>query len=318
MSVCLEARLLNIPTNITPNSLKKKTLEFLPQIITLVKSKKIKIYAEQNFAELLWELQEKGFAGQRTSITELSLLIIEQLSLKTEYFTDAKGKIKHIRYHNDKVDELEIINSLFGPYHYFSHNTVLDIILNRVPQHYYVTSEQPASEYRERPILIQENIDQAFKIPQKVSQSVLYWNQKKIHLLRRRPEKKLSGVIRIRGRHCLMTNLERTMLDLVVRPDYAVGGAESILRGFIELRDSLNLENLYDYLITSQYLYPYHQSIGFYLQAAGYTVEQYKQFFQPAINLDFYLEYGMKQKIYNAKWKIYHPKNIVIDSIKPQ
>jgi hypothetical protein len=298
-----------------PYLLKKKILEFLPQIIAHVKSKSLNIYSSADFAYFLMELKEKGWAGHRAEVSELGQLIVEHLDLKTEIFADAKGKTQYVRYHNDEVDDMELIDSLLVSGQYFSHNTVLNIILDGKWQDYYVTTEQPANASRQRPVLVQENIDQAFKMAQKASQSVLYWNQQKIHFLRRRPETPLLGVVVILETSICMTNLERTMLDLVVRPDYADGGAEGILQAFIILRDSLDVEKLFEYLVAYRYLYPYHQAIGFYLQAAGYAAHQYERFSQLPMDLDFYLEYGMTEMIYNASWKIYYPKNLIVEGV---
>jgi hypothetical protein len=93
-----------------------------------------------------------------------------------------------------------------------------------------------------------------------------------------------------------------------VRPFYA-GGVFEVLKAFRLAHGKVSINKLTATLKKLNYKYPYHQAIGFYLEKAGV----YKK---PVINLlrkfpikyDFYLSYGMKDKDYSNKWRLFYPK----------
>jgi predicted transcriptional regulator of viral defense system len=74
-----------------------------------------------------------------------------------------------------------------------------------------------------------------------------------------------------------VTNLERTLIDITVRPDYA-GGVQNVLDAFRIARARLSVQTLISTLDQLSYLYPYAQAIGFLLQHAGYDDDCLKPF----------------------------------------
>ena len=54
--------------------------------------------------------------------------------------------------------------------------------------------------------------------------------------------------------------------------------------------------------------YPYHQSIGFLLERAGLSEADLKKFLKLVTDFDFFLDYGLKRPVYDAKWKLYYPR----------
>ena len=58
------------------------------------------------------------------------------------------------------------------------------------------------------------------------------------------------------------------------------------------------------------YLYPYHQAIGFYMQQAGYAPKQYERLKEPGLNFDFYLGHDIRDRDYSAEWRLFYPKGM--------
>ena len=56
------------------------------------------------------------------------------------------------------------------------------------------------------------------------------------------------------------------------------------------------------------YVYPYHQAIGFYMERAGYEVERLDRLKRLPITHDFYLGHGINEKTYDSSWRLYFPK----------
>jgi hypothetical protein len=59
------------------------------------------------------------------------------------------------------------------------------------------------------------------------------------------------------------------------------------------------------------YIYPYHQAIGYYIEKAGNyndaQIELLREKFK--FERDFYLTYQMKDTKYSKKWRLYYPNN---------
>ena len=56
------------------------------------------------------------------------------------------------------------------------------------------------------------------------------------------------------------------------------------------------------------YTYPYHQSIGFYLEKAGFGRKEVDLMRKVPIEFDFFLDYAMRQTEYNSRWRLNIPK----------
>lgn len=61
-----------------------------------------------------------------------------------------------------------------------------------------------------------------------------------------------------------MTKLERTLIDIAVRPNYA-GGVHHVLEAYAAAKSRVSVNVLLATLQKMEYVYPYHQVIGFYI-----------------------------------------------------
>lgn len=153
--------------------------------------------------------------------------------------------------------------------------------------------------------LLQENVDKAFSKPQRTSSEVYISKDNfKFFILHKKSESINVGVIDING--MAVTDVERTLIDSIVRPAYS-GGVFEVLNAFINAKEKIEAKKLDDYLEKLDYLYPYHQLIGFYMEKAGFEKSQLKPFQDKISNIDFYLTYNINNKEYDPKWKIYYP-----------
>lgn len=103
-----------------------------------------------------------------------------------------------------------------------------------------------------------------------------------------------------------VTTLERTLIDITVRPAYA-GGASAVARAYKAARERVDLTVVASLLREMEYLYPYHQSIGFYCERAGWPQTELEPFRRLPIEIDFYLTHGMKEPRRDPSWRVYFP-----------
>jgi predicted transcriptional regulator of viral defense system len=113
-----------------------------------------------------------------------------------------------------------------------------------------------------------------------------------------------SGPARVR-----VTNLERTLIDIAVRPFYA-GGVTEVLTAFERAQGKASANRLVALLRRLNYVYPYHQAIGFYMERAGYSDTALGLLRELPRNFDFYLTNQMRETDYVSQWRLHVPKGL--------
>tara|TARA_R110000868_G_scaffold240864_2_gene495457 strand:+ start:373 stop:1260 length:888 start_codon:yes stop_codon:yes gene_type:complete len=227
--------------------------------------------------------------------------------------------VQNHEYHNSKKQILRKTDCL--PFEvgltvkkegYLSNYSAMQIhqLTLQIPKTIYISEDKTSSnEHSGNIILEQSSVDKAFSKPQRIateSYKSEYDGFKYVYLQRKHKFSKI-GVIQING--LAVTDLERTLIDIAVRPAYS-GGAFQILEAYKNSRDKVNPSKISNYLDQLDYIYPYHQLVGFYLDLAGFGEEELKQFLDKKSNINFYQTYNLSNKKLNTKWGIYYPMGI--------
>ena len=143
-----------------------------------------------------------------------------------------------------------------------------------------------------------------------MSNNTAVWNDYKICILNGKFTNKL-GVIETQledKAKIFSTNVERTLIDITVRPAYS-GGVFEVLNAFRLAKEKVSINKLAATLKKLDYVYPYHQAIGFYVERSQcYKESQINLLKKIPIIYDFYLAHGMKEVEYSKEWKLYYPR----------
>ena len=199
------------------------------------------------------------------------------------------------------------------PASYLSHFTAVYVhdLTEQIPKTIYLNVEQP----RKAPLpkrLDQANIDAAFKLPMRRSKTVAKFGDFEICLLSSMGGLNL-GVVEAdqpEGQKIRLTNVERTLIDITVRPGYA-GGVFEVLKAFRNAKGKVSINKLTAMLKTIGYVYPYHQAIGFYLDRAGvYDESSIRLLRKIEMSHDFYLAHAMKDPVYSKEWRLFFPQGL--------
>lgn len=217
-----------------------------------------------------------------------------------------------VRYLWGDVSIYEIVLSLKTK-SYLTHYTAIyhHGLTDQIPKIIYLNFEQPM-KYQRNVILEQERIDTAFKRLVRKSKNIAKLNDYLITILNGKYTGQL-GVIEIEGPHnetIRVTNVERTLIDITVRPAYS-GGAYEVLNAFRLAKNRASINKLTAMLKKLNYIYPYHQAIGFYLDRAGvYKESQVNLLRKFEMKYDFYLTHNMRDMNYSREWRLYFPKGL--------
>ena len=216
------------------------------------------------------------------------------------------GKIK--KYAKVNVSEFEVALSLQSG-SYLSHYSAMYLhgLTENIPQTIYTNKEQ-SKKPRYGAGLTQENLDRAFSRPMRKTKQIAQYDRFKIYLLNGKYTGNLGVTNRDLGGIAIrITGLERTLIDAVVRPDYA-GGIEEVLKAFIAAKGKASVNKMLATLKGIDYMYPYHQAIGFYLEKAGYKENTLQLVEELGMEYNFYLTYQMTDKVLNDRWRLYVPR----------
>jgi predicted transcriptional regulator of viral defense system len=200
------------------------------------------------------------------------------------------------------------------PRGYYTHLSAmyLNSLLDYQPQYLYFNHEQRPRTTTGN--LEQGRIDNAFKKKQRITTSRTKYNGKEYWLLNGKQTGNY-GVISITIADQIqiaVTDLERTIIDITVRPAYA-GGVQSVLKAYKSAQPKISTLKLSATLRALNYVYPYYQSVGFYLETAGnYSQKDLQEFltYKP-FDYDFYLDYEMENPVYSERWRIYYPQDLM-------
>jgi hypothetical protein len=105
-----------------------------------------------------------------------------------------------------------------------------------------------------------------------------------------------------------VTCIERALIDAVVSPQYN-GGVASIPEYFLSAQKLLNVNKLLDIYRKLRFVYPYAQSIGFFLERAGMKRQAAKVRSAYPPRHQFYVDHSAKSSWrYDKRWMLYYPR----------
>jgi len=215
-----------------------------------------------------------------------------------------------VRYTWGEAPLFELVLSLQAD-SYLSHYTAMYLhdLTEQIPKTIYLNFEQRPKTYGVAN-LQQASIDSAFRRPMRTSKNIAVFKDYRICLLNSMGIGNL-GVVESQGpegERIRLTNVERTMIDITVRPGYS-GGVFEILNAYRNAKGKFSVNRLSAMLQQLNYVYPYHQAVGFYLERAGvYDEAAIKLLRRFEMNYDFYLAHGMQNPDYSKEWRLYFPK----------
>jgi predicted transcriptional regulator of viral defense system len=195
---------------------------------------------------------------------------------------------------------------------YFSHYTAASIhgLTEQIPKFIYLNSEQKKGN-SENSGLTQDRIDLAFKNRQRSTNNLAEYQDYTICLLNGMNTNNYGVENFFDGENTFkVTDIERTLIDIAVRPSYA-GGVFEVVKAYRKAKGkNVSINKLVSMLKHLKYTYPFHQAIGFYLEKSGYSENQINLLLDIPIEYNFYLTYQILDKDYSEKWKLFYPKGL--------
>jgi predicted transcriptional regulator of viral defense system len=272
-----------------------------------------KVYSQAQLAEILSKQRAYWRLAGRTTARDFIAFLERQGNLKANTFRAAKYGRETTRYSWGDASIYELGQSL-KTRGYLSHSTAVALhgLTDLIPKTLYLNVEQSPKPAPSGP-LTQHGIDQAFSRKQRQSNMTYDHDGWSVTIINGKNTDAL-GVEELVGpseERLRVTNLERTLIDIAVRPTYA-GGIFQVLEAYRAAKDRVSTNRLVATLKKLDYVYPYHQAIGFLMDRAGYGDKRSAMLRKLGLEHDFYLAHGVKQPEYSSEWRLFYPKGLEV------
>ena len=218
----------------------------------------------------------------------------------------------------EELSPYELAVSLFPDGYYCNLTAIYHHgLTNQVPNAVYVCHETiQANNRKQTDILSESRIRDAFiKPPRHTSFVIAFGGHDLVILDRERGSD--HGVVEVRRNSSpcpvgsRVAGLERALIDAVVAPHYN-GGITSLPAYFRAARSHFKVEEMLKVYSKLRFVYPYAQSIGFFLEHAGMReqADRVRKSYPPRHR--FYVDRSAKESwTYNERWMVFYPKGLV-------
>lgn len=281
------------------------------KIVAVLDNDGRRVFAKQDLVKLLQRHRDDWWILSGTTPNNFLSYLEEALKLRKTTLQGPTHDQKFTRYLWRDPSPLEVAASLRSNA-YLCHSSAVFVhgLTEQLPRVLYVNYEQSVKP-RSSGGLTQSALDRAFRGKQRESTFAFEYDGFKFILLSGKNTKNLEVQTATlpAGGKVEVTSLERTLIDIAVRPTYA-GGAYQVLDAYRSAKDHVSVGRVLAILKKLDYVYPYHQAIGFYLESAGLEEKQTERLRDLGLRYNFYLTHGMKEMVYSDRWQLFHPKGM--------
>jgi len=270
------------------------------------------VYTYSDLAKVLSDNRANWRLAGRMTVTEFIRFLKEKGNLREITLEPERKDWLRVseltRYTWDVVSPYLVALSI-KPRSYLSHGTAVFLhgLTEQISNTLYVNSEQRPKPHSAGQLL-QQGIHNAFKNKQRYSSLAYHSEETRFVIVNGKFTDRLEvGQIEMGREKISATKLERTLIDIVVRPSYA-GGVYQVREAYERAKDRLSVATLVATLKTLDYVYPYHQAIGFYMERAGYDAKQFDRLRSLGLDYDFYLAHDLRETDFDPNWRLFFPK----------
>ena len=272
------------------------------------------IFTKRDFHSILINNGPKWYAGVNLNTKDFIGFLENEFNLQHIVLNFPTYNVDRYSFKKD-VSPYALASSL-KEMGYLSHYSAMFLngLTEQIPTSLYFNYEQNIKENpaRDTNVLSQDMINIAFNGNARVTNQVAQYNEYKIYLLNGMHTENL-GVVEVVpddfATPFLTTCIERTLIDIAVRPFYS-GGIHEVLKAYRMAAEYVSINKLSAFLEKINYIYPYHQAIGFYLEKSNaYNQKQINILKSFEIKHDFYLTYNITNPKYSEQWKLFYPQD---------
>lgn len=246
--------------------------------------------------------RNKGYVAKNIGL----LMFISMLAEKGVFFIHSlsvNGKT-YTRYRTtNDYDAIAFVSTL-EQNGFFSMSTALEIqsfMKYEKPLVFYSYEQSRKTINDDIVALTQKKIDDAFSKGYRYTKKIADFGDKHVVVLQ---PKFTNNVEIIFHDNYRVSSVNRALVEMIINIQY-FGSLEKILLMFKPLREYIDPQKVYSVLEKMDLIYPYFNSVGFFLEYIGFKKNELELFKKRVSSLNFYFEKGKTTYTYNDYWKVY-------------
>ena len=255
----------------------------------------------EQLKEILLKFKEKSLVSNSLSFDSFLLKLIDEGLTQKSIIIRGHSKTRYTLRENFNIYSFS--NSI-EKNSFFSMSTALNIqhLSDFRNEYIFVSKERTTRIKPSSKQLTQENIDNAFRKPPRRTSAYDAIDNYIVILLEANNTNSF-GIIEYNGYR--VSSINRTFVEMITNIHY-FQSSESVIKVFTNIKNRLDIDVIYIIIEKFDFIYPYFQLAGFYLEKIGFTREELSRFSGEIKNLRFYTQKNMGDYLFDDYWKIYY------------
>lgn len=256
---------------------------------------------QDNLFEVLKVLKKKSLVSKSLSFNNFLLRLIDEGL--NQFSINIRGHSK-VRYTMNKTFDIYSFCNTLERNGYFPMTTSLNIqnLSNYRNDYIFITKERTVRADFYDIKLKQEDIDRAFsKKPRRTNAHDKIEGYRVVML----ETNNTSAYEIVDFNGVKVSSVNRTFVEIISNIHY-FQSSNKVIELFKQMEIRLDIDIIYSVIEKFDFIYPYFQLAGFYLERIGYKREQLKQFYTKKTDLKFYTEKNKEKYSFDEYWNIYY------------
>lgn len=169
-------------------------------------------------------------------------------------------------------------------------------------EYIFVSKERTTRIEQESITLNQENIDNAFsKKPRRTNA----YDKIDNHIVVLLEANNTDGFGLIEYDVYKVSSINRAFVEMITNIHY-FQSSKNLIQVFKNIKNSLDIDKIYTIIDKFDFIYPYFQLAGFYLEKIGFSKTELAKFYDKRTELKFYTEKNKNHYEFDEYWNIYY------------
>jgi hypothetical protein len=279
----------------------RKSLLLVNQQIIIDRLKQKILVNRNQLYNFVKNLKSDNLISQVEKFTNVYHFLIE-LGLK-KYILSINGKVIERYSIFDDIKPYQFAISI-KPKSFFSMTTALFMQGYIKANNFIFVSHELLPKNIKHEEVTQISIDDAYRKPYRVTHNYGQFQNDNIIVLYPKNTQQ-SGVIPFNGYR--MSSINRCLVEMIVNVQYFKTSLH-IIEIFTPLKKSLYPDMILSIIEKFNFIYPYYQLVGYFLEQIGFTKNDLSAFKQKVSNFKFYTDKQQNSYEYDSYWQIYFIK----------
>lgn len=256
--------------------------------------------SNDSLMHLFKEIKDRSLVSTNLSYNKFFLKLLDEGL--TQYSIKIRN-IEKVRYTLEKNFNIYQFSKTLEKKSFFSMSTALNIqnLTNARNDLVFVSKERATRLEFDLKTIKQESIDNAFSKKPRRTTAHDKIKDYSIVILQSNNTNEYE-VIDYNGYR--VSSVNRVFVEAISNIQY-FKNPDFLIKTFKEIKEELNVKDIYDVITNFDFIYPYYQLAGFYLEKIGFKKDELVSFYNKKSNLNFYTHKNQMKYNYNEYWKIY-------------